>query len=257
MDSKFEQPILALIIPVYHEQNNIINLFSAIYNSIKIPLKVYVIYDTEDDPTFDVVKTNQVKYPFPVHLVKNIYGSGALNAIKTGFNAFSEEACVVIMADGSDDLNTINGMYGLFCQGFHIVCASRYMRNGNQIGGSQFKKVLSRLAGKTLYWFTSLPTHDVTNSFKLYTKKALDMINFESSGGFEIGMEIVVKSFINDLAITEVPTIWRDRYEGTSKFRLWEWLPHYIKWYLLVLYKRKFLRKQEDIQYNNIRQVGV
>ena len=38
------------------------------------------------------------------------------------------------MADGSDDLNSINGMYGLYCQGFHIVCGSRYMKNGKQIG---------------------------------------------------------------------------------------------------------------------------
>lgn len=252
-----QRPILALLIPVYYEQDNIVPLFNNISHSIKIPIKVYVIYDSEEDPTVDVVQNNRNQLGYPVVLLKNKYGHGALNAIKTGFEIFKEEACVVIMADGSDDLHSINGMYGLFCQGFHIVCGSRYMRNGKQIGGSRFKKVLSKLAGKSLYWLTSIPTHDVTNSFKLYTKKALDMINFRSSGGFEIGMEILIKSYINNLAITEVPTIWKDRYEGTSKFRLWEWLPHYLKWYFLALYKRPFFSKQQKVRYNSIRPVGA
>ena len=108
------------------------------------------------------------------------------------------------MADGSDDLSSINGMYGLFCQGFHIVCASRYMRNGSQIGGDLVKKYLSYLAGLSLYYLTSLPTHDATNSFKLYTKKVIDQISIESNGGFEIGIEILVKSHALNLAISEV-----------------------------------------------------
>lgn len=248
-------PILALIIPVYYEQDNIIALLDKITQHIKIPIKVYIIYDFVEDPTVGLVKNNIDKYIYKIELIKNKYGRGVLYAIKTGFETFSEEACVMIMADGSDDLNTINGMYGLFCQGFHIVCGSRYMRNGRQIGGSYFKKLLSQLAGRSLYWFTKLPTHDVTNSFKLYTKHALSLINFESRGGFEIGMEIVVKSYLNNLAIAEVPTIWRDRYEGTSKFKLWSWLPHYIKWYLRIFTKNIF-KKKNEIKYNEIRKVG-
>ena len=111
-------------------------------------------------------------------------------------------------------------MYGLFCQGFHIVCGSRYMKNGRQIGGPRFKKFLSTFAGKSLFYLTGLPTSDVTNSFKLYSKECIKSINFESSGGFEIGMEIVVKAFSMNYAITEVPSIWNDRYVGTSNFKL-------------------------------------
>lgn len=249
-------PILALIVPVYNEQDNILPLLTNITDKIKIPLKVYIIFDTEDDPTVGVVTENIDKYSFPILCLKNKYGIGALNAIKTGFESFTEEACVTIMADGSDDLNSINGMYGLFCQGFHIVCGSRYMRNGTQIGGGVFKRSLSKIAGKTLYWFTGLPTHDVTNSYKLYTKKALNMITIESKGGFEIGMEIVIKSYLNNLAITEVPTTWKDRYEGTSNFKLWQWLPHYLKWYLLVLVNPQRLFSKRKIKYNEIKKVG-
>ena len=116
------QPILALIIPIYHEEKNIVPLFERIQKHIKIPIKIYCIYDTDDDPTVSVIMDVIEDYNFTIDIIRNIYGLGALNAIKTGFKEFREEACVVIMGDGSDALTTINGMYGLFCQGFHIVC---------------------------------------------------------------------------------------------------------------------------------------
>lgn len=246
------KPILSLIIPVYNEKDNITILFDKIQNSIKIPISANVIYDNDSDNTIPIINNIKSNYKFPINLIKNKYGDGALNAIKTGFHTFDSDACVVIMADGSDDLNSINGMYGLFCQGFHIVCGSRYMKNGQQIGGPAFKKFLSKTAGKSLFYFTGLPTTDVTNSFKLYSKECLNLINIESKGGFEIGMEIVVKSYLKGLAITEVPTIWKDRFEGNSNFKLFQWLPHYLKWYFKIL----FFRKTTKIKYNKIRKVG-
>jgi len=245
-------PILSLIVPVYNEKDSILPLLKNITNSIKIPISVEIIYDNEDDNTLPVVKDVQNKFNFPINLIKNIYGIGALNAIKTGLHSFDADACVVIMADGSDDLNSINGMYGLFCQGFHIVCGSRYMKNGRQIGGPRFKKFLSTFAGKSLFYLTGLPTSDVTNSFKLYSQECIKSINFESSGGFEIGMEIVVKSYLNGLAISEVPTSWKDRFSGTSNFKLRQWLPFYLRWYLKIL----FSKKPKKLIYNKIRKVG-
>lgn len=246
------QPILSLLIPVYNEKDNIEALMNDITRAIKIPIVVHMIYDQEDDNTLPVINRISHLYPFAIHLIKNKYGSGALNAIKTGLESFDTEACIVIMADRSDDLNSINGMYGLFCQGFHIVCGSRYMKNGKQIGGPKFKKFLSRTAGKSLFYLTALATSDVTNSFKLYSKHAIDMITFESKGGFEIGMEIVAKAYLNGLAICEVPTTWKDRYAGNSNFKMYQWLPYYLKWYLKIL----CAKRNREIKYNTIRQVG-
>jgi len=252
LNTNTNPPILSLIVPVYNEKDSISLLLKNISNSIKIPISVEIVYDKEDDNTLPVVKDIKNKFDFPINVIKNIYGNGALNAIKTGLHSFDADACVVIMADGSDDLNSINGMYGLFCQGFHIVCGSRYMKNGQQIGGPKFKKFLSTFAGKSLFYLTGLPTSDVTNSFKLYSKESIKSINIESSGGFEIGMEIVVKSYLNGLAISEVPTFWKDRFAGTSNFKLKQWLPFYLRWYLKIL----FSRKPKKIIYNKIRKVG-
>ena len=252
LDTNFKNPILSLIVPVYNEKDSILPLLKNIKDSIKIPISVEIIYDKESDNTLPIVRNHMDEFDFPINLIKNIYGVGALNAIKTGLHSFNADACVVIMADGSDDLKSINGMYGLFCQGFHIVCGSRYMKNGMQIGGPIFKKFLSKLAGKSLFYFTGLPTSDVTNSFKLYSKETIELVDIESAGGFEIGMEIVVKSYIMGLAISEVPTSWKDRYAGTSNFKLKEWLPFYLRWYFKIL----FSKKPTKISFNKIRKVG-
>ena len=73
---------------------------------------------------------------------------------------------------------------------------------------------------------------------------------------FEIGIEILVKTHVLNFAITEVPTIWKDRYAGTSKFKLWKWLPNYLKWYFYLIVRRPFFIKRKTPIYNSIRPVG-
>jgi len=33
------------------------------------------------------------------------------------------------------------------------------------------------------------------------------------------------------MRVAEVPTTWRDRTAGQSRFQLWQWLPRYLRWY--------------------------
>ena len=142
---------------------------------------------------------------------------------------------LVVMGDASDDLTVADAMLEKINQGYDLVCGSRYMKGGRQIGGPWFKKLLSRMAGISLHWLTGMPTHDISNSFKLYRKSVIDSIQIESTGGFEIGMEITVKAFLNGYRVTEVPSTWQDRSEGKSKFKLVAWLPKYIKWYIYAV----------------------
>ena len=170
-----------------------------------------------------------------IHLVKNKYGKGALNAIKTGFEAVNDGVVLVAMADLSDDFTKVDEMFRKINQGYDIVCGSRYMRGGKQIGGPLLKRFLSRMAGVSLYYLAGIPTHDATNNFKMYTKKVLNEIKIESKGGFELAVEVVVKAFLKGRKITEVPCVSPDRQAGEAKFKLWKWLPHYLRWYWLAI----------------------
>ena len=221
-----------IVIPVYNEGENITDILVDIENRINTKHHIFIVYDFDQDNTLAAVRKHMdKKSDSPVSLVKNRYGRGVLNAIKTGFECVDDGVVLVTMADLSDDLGKVDEMFNKINQGYDIACGSRYMKGGGQIGGPWFKKLLSRIAGVSLYYLIGVPTHDITNSFKMYTKRVLNDITIESDGGFELGMEIVLKAFVKGYKITEVPSTWRDRSAGKSRFRLCKWLPKYLHWY--------------------------
>jgi hypothetical protein len=95
--------------------------------------------------------------------------------------------------------------------------------------------LISRSAGLSLRALTRVGTHDATHSFKAYSKPFLDEVGIESDAGFEIGIEMVAKAHRRGLRVVEVPTTWRDRTQGQSNFRVWQWIPRYLHWYLVAL----------------------
>lgn len=232
---------LNIVIPVYNEGDNIVTTLREIQNKVDIPNIIHIVYDFDEDNTLPPLKQFiQNENINNIELVKNKYGRGALNAIKTGFESFDDGAILVMMADLSDDLYQVKVMFDKLNEGYDLVCGSRYMKGGDQIGGPKFKSLLSKTAGISLHYFTGIPTRDVTNSFKLYTKKVLNDLEIESNGGFEIGIEIFVKAYLKGYRISEVPSIWRDRAAGESNFKLWKWLPNYLHWYFYAI-KGKWL----------------
>jgi len=226
--------LLSVVIPVYNESENILTTLQELDRHVPEPTDVYVIYDFDEDTTLTVLPRFEGQR---LRLIpsKNTYGRGALNAIKFGLDTARSEAVLVMMADLSDDLVALRPMLDLIKSGSDLVCGSRYMRGGHHIGGPLLKKTLSRVAGVSLHLLAGIPTHDVTNSFKLYTRRVLDAIKVESIGGFEIGMEIVVKAWMMGFRVSEVPSTWRDRTAGESRFQLRAWIPKYLHWYFTAM----------------------
>lgn len=221
---------ISLVVPVYNEAENIGPLLERVADNIGVECEILICYDFDEDNTLPAARPYQSRFA-RMRFVKNAYGSGPLGAIRTGFEAASGAAVIVIMADMSDDLARVPRMVELFREGCGIVAASRYMKGGRQIGGPWLKRTLSRLAGLSLYYLAGLPTRDATNSFKLYSRELLDSVRIESTGGFEVALELTVKAHLCGMKIAEVPATWIDRTAGRSRFRLWRWLPNYLRWY--------------------------
>jgi glycosyltransferase involved in cell wall biosynthesis len=226
---------IEFIVPVYNEGANIGRALEEIYATVTQPKRVLVVYDFDEDDTVPVVRELAPKYP-GVELVRNTIGRGVINAVRAGVAAARSDVVIVSMADLSDDLRVVDDMVRLIREeGYDIVCASRYMRGGRQVGGPLLKRTLSRAAGVSLYLLGGLPTHDATNAFRAYRLPVLREIPIESTGGFEYSLEVTAKAHVAGRRIAEVPSTWRDRTAGESRFRLAKWLPHYAKWYLYAL----------------------
>ena len=226
-----ETPALSIVIPVYNEGENVVpTLRGVVEKTTTRPLEVLVVHDMDEDTTVPVVRRLSQELP-EVRLHKNTLGRGALNAMKSGLRAARAPYVLITMGDGSDDARDIDAMYALARDGADVVAGSRYMRGGHQLGGPLLKRTMSRTAGLSLHWLGGLPIHDATSNFRLYSKRLLNQVTIESQGGFELGLELTVKAYRLGLRVAEVPTTWRDRTEGQSRFKLWKWLPRYLHWY--------------------------
>lgn len=233
-----ERPPIDFLMPVYNEGPNIARALAEIDSHVALPKRVLVIYDFDEDDTVPAVRALGPRYPW-VELVRNTLGRGVLNAIRAGVAAARSDVVIITMADLSDDLAVVPRMVSLIRdEGFDVVCASRYMRGGRQIGGPRLKGWLSRAAGLSLHWLGGLPTHDATNAFRAYRRSVLLEFPIQSRGGFEYSLEITAKAHAAGRRIAEVPSTWRDRTAGHSRFRLASWLPHYLRWYWFALTHR-------------------
>jgi dolichol-phosphate mannosyltransferase len=226
-----ETPALSVVIPVYNEGENAAATLRGVVEKTKTrPLEVLVVHDMDEDTTVPVVKRLQAELP-ELRLHRNTLGRGALNAMKSGLRAARAPFVLISMGDGSDEAADIDPMYRLARGGADVVAGSRYMRGGSQVGGPLLKRTMSRTAGLSLHWLGGLPIHDATSNFRLYSKRLLNQVTIESQGGFELGLELTVKAYRLGMRVAEVPTTWRDRAAGESRFQMRKWLPRYLHWY--------------------------
>lgn len=224
----------SIVLPVFNESENIGPFCQRAMTELPAEFELLICYDHDADTTLSAFAALSAKPPH-ARLVKNNLGPGPRYAIEAGMRAAQAPVVVVMMADLSDDFAKVEEMVQRVEAGADVVCGSRYMKGGAQHGGPRLKKFLSRNAGRTLRWFAGLPVHDPTNSFKAYKKSFLDESKIESTAGFVLGLELTVKGHLAGKRVEEVPVTWTDRSAGASRFRLWKWLPHYMKWYFVAL----------------------
>jgi glycosyltransferase involved in cell wall biosynthesis len=226
--------MISLVVPVFNEADNIVPFLHDVAAALHEPHEILLVYDFSDDTTLPAVAGMTPANP-NVRLVHNTLGRGVLNALKAGFKASHGDVVVVMMADRSDEPAVIAEMARLVRAGSDVVAGSRYVRGGRQLGGPALKRFLSRLAGVSLYHLAGLPIHDATNNFRAYSRRVVEQIPIEGQVSFALALELTLKAHWRGWKLAEVPTTWRDRTAGESRFRLWAWMPHYLRWYLRAL----------------------
>jgi glycosyltransferase involved in cell wall biosynthesis len=226
--------MISLVVPVFNEADNVQPFLRDVEQEVQESHETLLIYDFPEDTTLPAVAAMQPPCP-SVRLVHNTLGRGVLNALKAGFAASRGDVVLVMMADRSDEPRDVGRMARLVRDGADVVAGSRYVRGGRQEGGPLLKRTLSRVAGMSLHYLAGLPVHDATNNFRAYSRRVIEQIPIEGEASFAVALELTLKAHWRGWRLAEVPTVWRDRTAGESRFRLWKWLPHYLRWYLRAL----------------------
>ncbi len=225
------EPRVSIVMPARNEGNHIRPVLSRLAEAVMLPSEVLVVVDDADDTTIPIVADYGSHEPCIKCLI-NTYGCGLANAIRFGIDAAAAPVTVVTMADGCDDARQIDDLARLVERGVVVAAASRYMPGGQQVGGPYLKGLLSKTAGRTLQLLARVGTRDATNSFKAYSTGFVREAGIDSRNGFEIGIELTAKAKRMHQPVAEIPTIWLDRQAGISKFKIAQWMPMYLYWYV-------------------------
>ncbi len=232
------KPVISIIVPFRNEEAVIKSTILNLEKSVQTPHEIVCVDDGIDpsDKTINVIRPLLRTYKRIRIIPKTASDTdGFGSALVRGVKNAGGNIIVFIMADMCDDAGDIDRMYACIKKGFDVVSGSRYVDGGGKSGGPALQGFFSTIFGKSIHLLTGIPTHDITNSFKMYRKEILENITFDRAAGVEISIDLCLQAYGNGAKMTEIPTIWKGRTKGSSKFKLLERIPRYARLYAKAL----------------------
>ncbi len=211
-----------IIIPTYNEKENIGKIVHNIF-SLEKSFHILVVDDGSPDGTANIVKNLQSEYCDKLHIQERTGKLGLGTAYIHGFKWALEKKYQYIFemdADFSHDPNDLTRLYNaIVLEGGDLSIGSRYVKGVNIVNWPMMRLLMSFFASKYVKIITGMPIHDSTAGFKCYKREILETIDFDEIRfvGYAFQIEMKFKTWKYGFNIVEVPVIFTDRAEGTSK----------------------------------------
>jgi len=211
-----------VIIPTYNEKENIAAILSAVF-SLEGGFHVLVIDDGSPDGTAAIVRSLLLQYQDRLFLEERTGKQGLGTAYLFGFRwalLRSYQYIFEMDADFSHNPADLLRLYdACSSQGADVAVGSRYVKGGGVINWPANRIALSR--GASLYTRSILwmPIKDPTAGFVCYRRAVLETIDLSSIRfvGYAFQIEMKYASWRLGFVIKEVPILFQDRTQGTSK----------------------------------------
>jgi dolichol-phosphate mannosyltransferase len=208
---------IAIIIPVYKENENIFRLIK----KIKSIIPESYIYIVDDSPKKNLIKKklkNNINFFY--RNKKLCRGSAVIYGLKKAILKKNINIFIEMDADLSHNPTELKKKINFFKKNkLDLLIASRYISKSRIINWPYSRKILSFLANFIAKQLLRVPVTDYTNGFRIYSKKSAQVIINECGkigDGFIILSEILFKIYSHNLKISELPTIFVNRKRGES-----------------------------------------
>ena len=240
---------VSFVIPLHNEEKNILLLIRRIVNfasNKKWNYEIIPVDDRSTDNTASLLKkiSRENKRLNPVFRKKSSEEKGNTmgRALLEGTLKARGEFIIWTMGDLADDTSTYGKIIDKLETGFDLVFGSRYMPGGSRGNLDPLKAFLSSwgtLLAKVMF---GVKVHDITNAFRGFRKKIVPELRLSSSG-FSISPEFAIKAYLQGYKLGEVPTVYTNRVEGVSSFKLLKMIRSYLRLYLNLFYQYKIRRQ--------------
>ncbi len=231
-----------IVVPCYFEKNNMISLLVSLSRHVTSRIRVIICYDEDNDDTL-TIKETFVNYSFEIIFIKNFY-TGLHGAVRTGLETSTAPVAIVMPADDDYNADLIDQIKNIHNNGADIVCPNRFLKESIVENYPKFKLIMVRIAAFLMYRLAFVPTSDPTNGFRSFSRKVLKNFVIESRNGGTYSIELLVKSHRAKYNIKEIPAKWIQRKNGFSKFKLFHWIPFYLKWFFYS-FSTTYLRRKK------------
>jgi len=242
---------ISIVIPTYNEAGNIQNLIDAVENIAEksnFNVKMIIVDDNSLDGTAEIVEKVGSKYG-NIATIRRPKKLGIGSAVRDGIKvALSDEGCQyvgVMDADFSHDPHDIPCLLKAV-ENVDVVIASRYIAGGEIRGWNFKKKFFSRTANFLCRFVLGTGVEDNTTYFRVYSKKAAEVVLDVKEDHFEWGVSAVLRLKDKGFKIKEVPSIFVDRAVGESKLKSSElavWIRYICRSFIARLLKMDTSRR--------------
>jgi dolichol-phosphate mannosyltransferase len=236
-----------VIIPTYNERENIERMVRKVF-SLATPFHLLIVEDNSPDGTAEIVKKLQKEFPERLHILERKGKLGLGTAYIAGFKWALDKKYELIFemdCDFSHNPDDLERLYDAVMKGADVAIGSRYISGINVVNWPLGRVLMSYIASMYVRIVTGMKIMDTTAGFKGYRRKVLETIDFEKirliGYGFQVEMKFTAWKF--GFNIVEIPIVFTDRKEGTSKMS--GGIFNEALWGVLKMKIRSFSRKYE------------
>ncbi len=211
-----------VIIPTYNEKENIEKMIRKVFLLTK-NFHLLVVEDNSPDGTGAIIKSLMPEFEGKLFILERkgklglgtAYIEGFKWALTKGYEYIFEMDCD--FSHNPEDLVRLYNACALV--GADMAIGSRYIKGVNVVNWPMGRVLMSYGASMYVRFILGMPVADTTAGFKCYRAKVLRTINLDAVKfmGYAFQIEMKYTTWKLGFKITEVPIIFTDRTEGTSK----------------------------------------
>ncbi|MES2418256.1 MAG: polyprenol monophosphomannose synthase [Bacteroidota bacterium] len=210
-----------VIIPTYNEKENIEKIIRKVF-SLPYTFDLLIIDDGSPDGTAAIVKKLQQEFPSQLHLEERKGKLGLGTAYIHGFNWAlhrNYEFIFEMDADFSHNPDDLIRLREACINGADLAIGSRYVKGVNVVNWPMGRVLMSYFASMYVRFITRIDIQDATAGFKCYRRRVLETIEMDKIRfvGYAFQIEMKFTAIKYGFNVVEVPIIFTDRTEGTSK----------------------------------------
>ena len=211
-----------IIIPTYNEKENIEKIIRAVF-SLEGEYHIIIIEDNSPDGTGQIVKRLQKEFPERLFMIERTGKQGLGTAYIAGFKwsiGHGYDYIFEMDADFSHNPEDVPRLFEACAKdGADVAIGSRYCNGISVINWPIGRVIMSYFASVFVRKVLDMKIYDSTAGFKCYKRKVLETIDLDNirMKGYGFQIEMKYSAYKLGFKVKEVPIIFVDRKEGSSK----------------------------------------